>query len=467
MVTDLPAKRLALAPLLAAAWIALAWMALAGRAHADSTAERAAGLEALIAEKKHAIQALERKNADIQSELDANPLDPGGGFSARTQIRANQRYIAGYEVEITSYERQLAAIRSLAATEEPSRSHAAPSPRPSNGAASGAPPPSAALPPAAAPRSAAVTAASAAAAPIPSPIPSTSDAGDAAHDAGRNDDGPDVGQDGGEDVGLDPTRVHELVGHWARGEDASVLGARALIAAPRAPLAFVLGGLDWSLDWRELSAGASIGAVAGAALPMIVALLLARRLPARAPVVGSTGRKGTTRTNVTGSPSRQWVELAEQSALAVRCAGFAGLALAGFAMLQALAPWLGLGGELAPPGAWGPALFGAGAIAIGGASWAIWRKRVLGAALAAPIALVLVLAVGVARAMSPFGGAGTLAWIVVLAVTALLQTPAVACLWRLSGPRSAQRTARNVSPVTLAVGALAGLGCAVFVLVSA
>lgn len=392
--------------------------------------ERAATLERQIGEKKRAIEQLEKRNVDLQQAVDANPADAGANLAARQEVRQNVRYIAGYKSEIGDLERALARVRAAEANAPPAPpagkagATAKPLPRPCDDRAA-----------------AAVTATRTTQPVIPVPVRP------------------------GEPGALDTAQVHELMRSWALGRG-GVPGA-ATVGVGAAPLALVIGALDWTLDWRELSAGVALGAALGWGLPVGLVTILRRRRPQRAPVVGSLSRKWANLAGAAGSPSKQWSDLAAKASTPVRiAAGVDGL-LAAFALASALASLGGFGASLGTPGLWGEAAEVALALAFGAVAVGLWRRQMLAAAVAGFVLAVLAAVVPLALALTPFGGPGAVAWVMLLAVGAALQVPALVALWSLATPRAVGEARGGVPMVGAAVGALVGLAGAALHLVAA
>lgn len=383
--------------------------------------ERAATLERQITEKKHTIAQLEARNVELQRAVDANPADAGANLAARQEIRQNARYIAGYKSEVSDLERALARLHAAEAGAEP----AAPS-------AKRPPPASPPRPPPRVPENeaepASVTAVTATRASQPGP-------------AGRG--------------ALDTAQVHELMRSWALGRG-GVPGAIPM-ASGAAPLAVLIGALDWRLDWRALSVGVVLGAALGAALPVALLGALRRRRPQRAPVVGSLSRKWASLAGAAGAPSKQWSELAAKAAMPIRIGALASGMVAVVAMASALASFGGFGASPGTPGLWGEAAELVLAITLAVAAHMAWRRRALAAAVGALSLLVLAAVVPITLSLTPFGGPGSVAWGVILAVAAALQVPAVVALWTLATPRAVGEARNGIALAGAVVGALVGL----------
>ena len=116
-------------------------------------------------------------------------------------------------------------------------------------------------------------------------------------------------------------------------------------------------------------------------------------------------------------------------------AGVDGL-LAAFALASALASLGGFGASLGTPGLWGEAAEVALALAFGAVAVGLWRRQMLAAAVAGFVLAVLAAVVPLALALTPFGGPGAVAWVMLLAVGAALQVPALVALWSLATPRA-------------------------------
>ncbi len=424
----------------AIAWLAMcvALVTLGGPRLArggQSAADRVKALEGTVAQRRQAAQALEHENAEIQANIDAHPLDTGGGFSSRQQIHINQRTIDAYHAEIESLERQLVSAREAAAAEaaapRPSRAAAASRPdsvKPGGGGAS--------------PSAGSGTAEA-------SPPPRLTE--------------PPIARVTGLGSGLDTAQVHELMRTWAHGET-GVPGVSSALGLIESPLAVVMSGLDWSLDWRELSAGAGLGALVGALLPIGITALLKRFFPQRAPLIGTLSRKWTTVSAVSGSPSKQWVELSERSEQPVRWAATAAALVAAAVLAQAVASWFGFGAGLGTRRPWGEVVLLAVAVLLAIAAAGVFRKRSYLVALGLLSVSLAALAVPVARALTPFGGRGSVAWTALLAIATCLQVPAIRYLWQLASPRAVSAAPRQVAGFSAAWGLLVGFACAVFAL---
>ncbi len=396
--------------------------------------ERAATLERQIAEKTRAIEQLERRNADLQQAVDANPADAGANLAARQEIRQNTRYVASYKSEVSELERVLAQLRAAEAEAEggastaPKRRPSAPSgpsttPRATPRAGEDAPP--------AAPLTATRTS---------QPVP------------------PDPGA-------LDAAQVHELMRSWALGRGGVPGGSARTTGA--APLALVIGALDWRLDWRELSVGAALGAVLGWGLPIALLAVLRRRRPQRGPVVGSVSRKWASLAGAAGTPSKQWSDLAAKASTPVRLAAGASAAMAGTLVFVLLASLGGFGASIGTPGLWGEAVGAVLALALAAAAVVTWRRRSLAAALGAFAVAVLAAAVPTGLALTSFGGPGAVAAGVLLALAAALQLPAITALWSLATPRAVGEARSVVAVAGALTGALVGLAGAALHLLAA
>lgn len=414
---------------------AIAWLALMLLLSILSSAEHAAGspadarvaaIESQVADKKRAIAEIERRNADLQHGIDVNPSNTGANFSARQEIRTNARYVAVYQNELAELERTLASVRELAqGGAEPGATAKRRDRRPAPSAAE----------PELPPRAVDVT---------PSANQAPTDVATAT---------------------LDRTEVRDLMRSWALGQT-GVPGMGAS-ASDEAPLTIVLDGLDWSLDWRELLGGLVLGGLAGTAVPGILNRLLRRRLPARAPVVGAMSRKWGSTAGATGSPSKQWLDLDSKATSPARIAAGGATLIAIGLVAQAAASWTGWGPSLGTPGIGGELVLLALALGLGGAAAVLWRKRAFEPAFAAGCALAIACLVPAALGLSPFGGRGAWAWLVILLVGTALELRAATVLWPLTSPRAAVDAARRTAVASAVFGAVAGLAAAALYLVSA
>ncbi len=392
-----------------------------------STADvRISSIESQIADKKRAIVELERRNAELQRGIDANPANTGANFSARQEIRTNARYVAVYQEDLEELERTLASARESAhAGAEPGVAAKRPDRRP-------APSPGESLP---SPKSVDVS---------PSENEAAADLATATLDRGA---------------------VRDLMRSWALGQS----GVPGTGASPsdEAPLSIVLDGLDWSLDWRELFGGLLLGALAGAGIPGTLSRLLRRRLPARAPVVGAMSRKWVSTAGATGSPSKQWLDLDSKATTPARIAAGGAAAIALGLVAQAAGSWIGWGPGLGTPGIGGELSLLGLALALGAAAALLWRKRTFEPAFVAGCALAIACLVPAALGLSPFGGRGAWAWLVILLVGTGLELRAATALWPLTSPRATVEAARRTTVASALFGAAAGLVAAALYLVSA
>ncbi len=411
---------------LAALGCALVLLGAADRVHATPFEERAASLEAQIAEKKRAIEQIERRNADLKRGVDANPANTGANFSARQEMRTNARYVAVYQGELEQLERSLAAVRAAATAavaEPPVKPR-----RPERPAV--APPP------------------------VAEPVVRDPVAPPAEPESDTTDPGT-----------LGRGEVRELMRSWALGQ--SGVPGMGAYANDETPLAIVMRGLDWWLDWRELAAGLVLGALAGAAIPWATTWLLRRRLPARAPVVGAMSRKWVSAAGAAGAPSKQWLDLSTKAAaparVAAAAAGFVALALA----VQAVASWIGWGPRVGTPGIGGELVMLVVAVALAAGAMVLWRQRTFEPAFAAACGLGMACVVPAALGLSPFGGRGAWVWVAVLGVGTALEMRAATVLWPLTGPRATLDASRRTTVANTAIGAVVGLVVAALYLASA